>query len=309
MTQPRNPLDNNPPLSRRAFLGGIGAGFVLLAAACGDDKQAKIPKTSTSTEHDHSTHDHGFGGLEGLTGILASGDLYAAAGNRFSFGVVEDGKLIRSDGAVRVGFAPQGSEPKTFVIPTFHGKGLPDDKGVYVTPVNLDRAGEWEATIQLGGTSTKMPFLVAAKPMVPAPGMRAPKVPSPTTTDPLGVDPICTRQPACPLHEISLDDLMGSGKPIALMFSTPARCSSRVCGPVLELMLQSMPAYRDRIAFLHVEIYAGPQDAELVPTLGAWGLQSEPWLFGIKKDGTISSRLDGAFDETEVVALLDGLVA
>jgi hypothetical protein len=45
-----------------------------------------------------------------------------------------------------------------------------------------------------------------------------------------------------------------------------------------------------------------------VPTLDAWHIESEPWLFGVDGAGTIQSRIDGAFGGTEMKALLDALV-
>ena len=50
-------------------------------------------------------------------------------------------------------------------------------------------------------------------------------------------------------------------------------------------------------------------ERQLVPTVEAWHLPSEPWLFGISGDGTVQSRIDGAFGGTEMKALLDSLVA
>ena len=45
-----------------------------------------------------------------------------------------------------------------------------------------------------------------------------------------------------------------------------------------------------------------------MPTLDAWHIESEPWLFGVDGAGTIQSRIDGAFGGTEMKALLDALV-
>jgi hypothetical protein len=191
----------------------------------------------------------------------------------------------------------------------FHGQGLPE-RGVYVVEsTTFDRDGTWEAHIALAGRTTTVPFLVNAKAQVPAPGGGAPKAPSPTPADPLGVDPICTRQPPCPLHSVSLDKLIGAGKPVAVMFATPARCQSRFCGPVLDLLLAQQASYQSRINMVHVEIFKNATDITPVPTIAAWSLESEPWLFGIDGNGVVKGRIDGAFDAPEVKALLDSLVA
>ena len=159
------------------------------------------------------------------------------------------------------------------------------------------------------GARTPFVFQVAAKPASPITGQPAPRAASPTTRDPLGVDPICTRNPVCPLHTFSLSSIVGRGRPIAAMFATPARCQTRYCGPVLDTMLPMVATYSDRIDFVHVEIYKNNQTTDVIPTVSAWKLGGEPWLFGIDSGGLVTARLDGAFDQTEITGLLDGLVA
>lgn len=283
--------------TRRAFLAGAGA--VVLTAACG--------KESGSSSKPDDEREGAGAGAQDLIGIIASADLYMGATNRFAFGVVRGDSLVRG-GDVRVGFAPDGTKPRALSSATFHGDGLPEDKGVFVATADFDQPGIWQAVVELEGKRATLNFQVSAQPKVPAPGGAAPRAAAPTVTDTLGVDPICTRVPACPLHTVALDTAIGGGEPVAVMFSTPARCTSRVCGPVLELLLGMAPSYEGRIAFSHVEIFNSAESTDLVPTLGAWGLETEPWLFGIKGDGTIAARLDGAFDAPEVKALLDSLV-
>ena len=85
----------------------------------------------------------------------------------------------------------------------------------------------------------KLPFAfqVKAKADAPTIGAAAPADPSPTPPNALGVDPICTRDPMCPLHTQSLDTIIGKGRPVAVLFATPARCQSQYCGPVLDSLL------------------------------------------------------------------------
>ena len=47
---------------------------------------------------------------------------------------------------------------------------------------------------------------------------------------------------------------------------------------------------------------------DLVPTLDAWHIQSEPWLYGVSGDGTIVSRMDGGFDRAEIRSVLQKLL-
>ena len=159
--------------------------------------------------------------------------------------------------------------------------GLPKGRGVYVARPMLDRAGSWQVEARTQGEQVTFEIQVNPAPTAVVPGQAAPRAPSPTTTDTLGVDPICTRDPQCPLHTQSLSTVIGAGKPVAALFATPARCQSAYCAPVLDEFLDTIKAYGDQIVPVHIEIYQKPTGTALVPTVEAWQLPSEPWLFGI----------------------------
>ena len=59
------------------------------------------------------------------------------------------------------------------------------------------------------------------------------------------------------------------------------------CGPVLTELLGVMAPYQDRVQIVHVEIYKDQTSDALVPTVDAWALPGEPWLFGIDGAGTV----------------------
>jgi len=143
----------------------------------------------------------------------------------------------------------------------------------------------------------------------PYPGRPMIVTPSPTAAATLGVDPICTADPACPLHDVSLDVLLAQRRPSAVLFSTPARCQSRLCGPVLDNLLAQRDAFGDRVRFHHVEIYKARAGNDLSPTVEAYGLTQEPILFLAGPDGTVRERLDNAVDRTEIKQALERLLA
>ena len=39
-----------------------------------------------------------------------------------------------------------------------------------------------------------------------------------------GIDPICTHDPVCPLHDVTVADALEDGRPVALLVATPAFC-------------------------------------------------------------------------------------
>jgi hypothetical protein len=103
----------------------------------------------------------------------------------------------------------------------------PEGTGVYRDEFTFD-ARHWKGQAKFSGTTTSR--CVPATAVAPVPGDAAPRAASPTTTNSLGVNPICTRKPPCPLHTVSLSDVIGAGKPVAVLFATPALCTSQFCG-------------------------------------------------------------------------------
>jgi hypothetical protein len=101
------------------------------------------------------------------------------------------------------------------------------------------------------------------------------------------------------MHSVSFDQVLGK-RPVALLFSTPQLCTSRVCGPVTDIMVYLQRQFSNRITFIHQEIYVDNDTHKgLRPQLGAFHLQTEPWLFTINRRGVIAARLEGAFGLSE----------
>jgi hypothetical protein len=162
------------------------------------------------------------------------------------------------------------------------------------------------------GKSAESPVAVidAATAMIPYAGQKMISTATPTNGDHRGVDPICTRTPACPFHSQSLDAALATHLPIALLFATPALCTSATCGPVLDNLVAAAPAYAGRINFVHSEIFVSlSRDVANTPAVLAYHLQSEPLLFLADATGTVVERIDGLFGKTEVTTALAKLAA
>jgi hypothetical protein len=100
------------------------------------------------------------------------------------------------------------------------------------------------------------------------------------------------------MHEASFADVVGR-RPVALLFATPQLCQSRVCGPVTDIALELEKTYGRRMTFIHQEVYVDNDlNKGLRKPLRAFGLSSEPWLFVVRKDGTVAARLEGSFGFT-----------
>jgi hypothetical protein len=286
-------------LGRRSFL--MAAGAMLAMAACGGTDGRRSGNRASGDRHEPVPPG------EGLSALLLASDLYASPDlQRFVLALAEDGDYAAGPEAT-ISFARDGGTPGEAVGASLHTAGLPPGRGVYTVRAVFPKPGTWTGIVEAGGTRATVAFEVGSRPTAPVPGQAAPRAASPTVGDPMGVDPLCTRQPDCGLHEASLAALVGAGSPVALLFATPARCQSQYCGPVLDELLTQVDAFRDRVAFAHVEIYRAETGVALVPTVEAWGLPSEPWLFGIDAAGVIVDRLDGAFGADEIGAVLEAI--
>jgi hypothetical protein len=141
---------------------------------------------------------------------------------------------------------------------------------------------------------------------IPSVGQRPPAIATETLASAGGdVGLLTTRQPPEQMHSVSFSQVLGK-RPVALLFSTPELCTSRVCGPVTDVMVQLQRQFGDRIAFIHQEIYVDNQPSKgLRPQLAAFHIETEPWLFTINRQGVIAARLEGAFGVAEARQALE----
>lgn len=140
---------------------------------------------------------------------------------------------------------------------------------------------------------------------VPQVGDRIPPEKTPTFDDPMDFAEVCTREPDCSMHDVSLDAALADGRPVVLTIATPAYCQTAICGPVVDVIDGvKQDAGRDDVAWIHVEVFtdAGNTPADLVNTLG---LPSEPWTFFIGADGKLVDKLEGPTPHELVREVLD----
>jgi hypothetical protein len=140
------------------------------------------------------------------------------------------------------------------------------------------------------------------------PGAALPAVATPTVGDARGVDPICTADPVCPLHDVTVAEALEEDRPLALLVSTPAFCQIAICGPVLDVLLGITGDHPD-VRFLHAEVYAHPeQDLDVhAPIVDELGLTFEPSLILVGRDGRVVERLDTIYDAGEASEALTRL--
>jgi hypothetical protein len=189
--------------------------------------------------------------------------------------------------------------------PAFRAATTADDPNaatsVYTTNIDFPSNGEWRiAALVKEGDELKGALLPSAVVgefhRIPQPGQKAPLIHTPTPADVGGdLSKITTRVPPDTQNRVDYADAYGK-EPIILLFATPQFCESRVCGPVVDVAEQVKQIYGDKAAFIHMEIYDDNDPSKPVrPQVKAFHLPTEPWLFAIKRDGTVGQVIEGAF--------------
>jgi hypothetical protein len=290
------------PVSRRHFLAGSAALVALAACGGGDDDDR--PAITVPDDSDDTTAKEQVNLL-----IPTFNTLAGRPDERVGVLIVDaDRNPIKTDAEVTVAFgvAPQVKQYGPPIPATRHADGLL--MPYYIVRTQFPQPGAYALRATVGGKTAEaaVQVLDPAQDPAPQPGQPLVSTPSPTSANPLGVDPICTREPVCPLHDVSLDAALREGKPLAVLFATPAYCQTATCGPVLDVLLAERGAFPG-MRFIHVEIFTDRTTKDTTAALKAYKLQNEPWLFLAGADGVVRERLSGPFDKTELRAALQRL--
>jgi len=247
---------------------------------------------------------------------------YTTGRPRFSFALTDRANrfiyaptalyIARSPGAPAQGPFLAAADPLA-VAPQYRSNendGPGGLKAVYWAQLPMPRSGVYDVLSltrvgsHLVGATATVP--VALSVPIPGVGQRPPDIATDTLASEHGkLKLVTTRVPPENMHSVSLDQVLGR-RPVALLFSTPELCTSRVCGPVTDIMVELQRQFGNRIAFIHQEIYVRNQPARgLRSQLHAFHLETEPWLFTINRHGVITARLDGVFGVHEARAALE----
>lgn len=299
------------PLPRRHFLLGAAATTVLAACGSGSDDDAATTTTSTAVGLDP----------DDLSVVRFFGPFYAAGEMaRIPFGLSDSAGLLPADvvpGNLTVSVKnPDGEVVAEGLTSVLRTDGLP--RPYYAFEFTPALVGFYDFTMEVAGTEVISQFQVVAAdaPEIVdrvGPGDEMPALVTPTVADPLGVTPLCTREPACSLHDHTVADVVGTG-PMALLVATPAFCQTVICGPVLDLLLEIAPDYPD-VSFVHAEVFTNPAENQVPPVIDDFapvitdlGLPYEPAFYVVGADGVVRHRLDFIFDASDMRASLDDVV-
>jgi len=314
-------------LGRRAFLRGAAtltaAGAAAVAVACGDGGDSRPEGTATVAPD----------GTPGMGGTPAAGgrisprlltrEFVLNENNRFLVGLLDDKGGFVENAKVELRFYKIGSDGMTGSFrrggeASFLKLSLeshPDEQvPFYGVVAPFDEPGSWGVEIIVtpadgsAGAQVQIPFDVLEQYETPANGQMAPKSVNDTVETTANRESLCSRNPQCDLHDRVIADLVGAGRPFVVQFSTPAFCETRFCGPVLDVVLDKVDEYRDRVDFVHIEVWQDFQTRIARPAIGEWNLPTEPYTFFVRGDGTVAGRLESIFTTQELVEHLDALL-
>ena len=103
---------------------------------------------------------------------------------------------------------------------------------------------------------------------------------------------------------------MKAHAPFVLVFATPKFCSSRTCGPVVDVAQAVQRRFAGSgVRFIHVEVYTDNNPAQgFNRWFREWRLPSEPWVFLVGRDGRIKARFEGSVSAAELSAAVQRLL-
>lgn len=232
---------------------------------------------------------------------------------RLSFLIVDDDGGLVTRPTARIWVA-RGLKEKPFAETTarsekigVEGSEEGDADEIFVTHLELDEPGTyWVLAEPVGGRKIQAVgnVVVAAKTAAPAVGDPAIASETPTIESTGGDFAALTtsRPPDRGLLRYSVADSLAQKVPFVLTFATPRYCTSRTCGPVVDVVDAVRERYEQQgVRFIHVEIYEGNDPAnDFNRWVQEWNLPSEPFTFLVGADGLVKERFEGTVSVREL---------
>jgi len=183
-----------------------------------------------------------------------------------------------------------------------------DATHIYVADLRLARPGTYWMLAEPEGGPRKVQALgnvvVAKEDPPPDVGDPAVASDSPTLSSTGGdTTALTTRTPPDEdLLRHSIADSLAAGVPFVVTFATPKFCSSRTCGPVVDVVEEVARRFDgENVRFLHVEVFEDNDPAKgFNRWMQEWKLPTEPWTFVVGADGTIAARFEGTVSVNEL---------
>jgi hypothetical protein len=183
-----------------------------------------------------------------------------------------------------------------------------DATHIYVANLPLTRPGKYWLLAEPEGGSNKVQAVgnvsVVTDDAPPDVGDPAIASTTPTLSSTGGnTSQLTTRTPPDEtLLEYSIAESLEAKVPFVVTFATPKFCSSRTCGPVVDVVEEvSRRLEGENVRFIHVEVFADNDPAKgFNRWMQEWNLPTEPWTFIVGSGGKIAARFEGTVSVTEL---------
>ena len=287
----------------------LALAVALLAAGCGGGKSGTSPAKGTLDA---------ILARPGPEVALSQGTSdYAVGRIRVTFLIIDSRAkpISRSRARVWVGRSA-GSRPLLTTEARIEPIGIPGKSEaasggvtrIYVARFRLERPGRYTIVAEPEGAEIQGfgNIKVAKHPQAPAVGDRAIPSRTPTIASAHGdLAALTTAEPPdVSLLRYSVADSLKAHVPFVLVFATPKFCTSRTCGPVVDVAKAVQSRFEGTgVRFIHVEIYQDNNpSAGFNRWVGEWRLPTEPWVFLVGRDGRIKARFEGSVSVAELAA-------
>ena len=250
---------------------------------------------------------------------LTAGSADFAPGRiRLSFLVVDGQGRVVSRPTARVWLA-RALEAKPFLETTARAEAIgvvgsdeADATEIFVTHFELAKPGTyWVVAEPVGGRRIQAVgnVVVAEKTEAPDLGDRAIASKTPTIASTGGdVAALTTHKPPDrELLRVSIAQALAAKEPFVVTFATPQFCTTRTCGPVVDVVDTVRRRFDGRgVRFIHVEIFED-NDPSKGPNrwVEEWNLPTEPFTFLVGRDGLVKDRFEGTFSVRELAAAVE----
>jgi hypothetical protein len=224
------------------------------------------------------------------------------------------------DRKVSVAFLAPGASGDVTANPATFMWTIEGTVGQYYLNTEFPQAGDWKAAfVTAEGSEPSETIQVSFQVQDDLPiinvGEAAPASDTPTSADVGGdLSKLSTDTTPDPrFYEISVADAVAAHRPFVLVFATPAFCKSKTCGPALDRVKAGSKGAPDDVAFINVEPYQlAYTEGRLQPVLDEynqlqpvkavdeWGLNSEPWVFTVGRDGLVKRSFNGMPSDQEL---------
>lgn len=291
---------------RRTFIAGTAAAGLFAACSGGEDVGSGEAQNGGDSATDSSELDNDTYGV--VQRMQTNGKVLVPGPVRLPFSLTKDAEMV-IDGPDILGaqLTDIDGQPIGDRISATRRDVAPNP--YYAYDVQIDEPGIYGLVVD-GGPATGANFQVfePSEVVIPLAGQQLRAFDTPTVAEPTGVDPVCTREPACDFHSMTLTEALATGRPVAYFVGTPAFCQTGTCVPALEAVIELQPEFDD-IVFVHAEVYTDLTATDLTPAVNALTLSFEPTLFVTDADGVIVDRIDIIWNAAELRERLTAVAA